>query len=51
MDLWKENPDNLSYKAKAEKYAKIIAKTIILSGMDGSSFGQNAFFYDAAERV
>lgn len=49
MDLWKENPDNLSYKAKAEKYAKIIAKTIILSGMDGSSFGQNAFFYDAAE--
>ena len=49
MDLWKENPDNLAYKAKAEKYAKIIAKTIILSGMDGTSFGQNAFFYDAAE--
>ena len=49
IDLWKANPDNLSYKAKAEKYAKIIAKTIILSGMDGASFGQNAFFYDAAE--
>ncbi len=49
MDLWKANPDNLAYKAKAEKYAKIIAKTIILSGMDGTSFGQNAFFYDAAE--
>ncbi len=49
MDLWKANPDNLAYKAKAEKYAKIIAKTIILSGMDGASFGQNAFFYDAAE--
>ena len=49
MDLWKVNPDNLSYKAKAEKYAKIIAKTIILSGMEGASFGQNAFFYDAAE--
>ena len=49
MDLWKANPDNLSYKAKAEKYAKIIAKTIILSGMEGASFGQNAFFYDAAE--
>ena len=49
MDLWKAYPDNLSYKAKAEKYAKIIAKTIILSGMEGASFGQNAFFYDAAE--
>ncbi len=49
MDLWKANRDNLSYKAKAEKYAKIISKTIILSGMDGAAFGQNAFFYDAAE--
>ena len=49
MDLWKANPDNLAYKAKAEKYAKIISKTIIMSGMDGASFGQNAFFYDAAE--
>lgn len=49
MDLWKAEPDNLAYKAKAEKYAKIISKTIIMSGMDGASFGQNAFFYDAAE--
>ena len=49
MDLWKEHPDNLAYKAKAEKYAKIISKTIIMSGMEGASFGQNAFFYDAAE--
>lgn len=49
MDLWKTNPDNLAYKANAEKYAKIISKTIITSGMDGGSFGQNAFFYDAAE--
>ena len=49
MDLWKKEPDNLAYKAKAEKYAKIISKTIVLSGMDGVSFGQNAFFYDAAE--
>ena len=50
MDLTKENPDNIVYRAKAEKYAKIIAKTIIMSGMDSaSSFGQNAFFYDAAE--
>ena len=42
MDLFKANPDKLVYKAKCEKYAKIIAKTIILSGADASSFGQNA---------
>lgn len=49
MDLYAANPTNLAYKAKAEKYAKIISKTIILSGMEASSFGQNAYFYDAAE--
>ena len=49
-DLWMKNPQVLSYKAKAEKYAKITAKTIIYSGGgDASSYGQNAFFYDAAE--
>lgn len=53
MDLYKksveEKKENISYKARAEKYSKIIAKTIILNGMDGANFGQNAFFYDAAE--
>ena len=49
IDLYKENPDKLVYKSKSEKYAKIIAKTIILSGMDAGSFGQNTYFYDAAE--
>lgn len=49
MDMYQKNPKMLVYKAKAEKYAKIIAKTIILSGMDAASFGQNAYFYDAAE--
>lgn len=53
MDLYKksveEKKENISYKAKAEKYSKIIAKTIILNGLDGANFGQNAFFYDAAE--
>jgi len=49
MDLYKANPDQVVYKARCEKYAKIIAKTIILSGMDAASFGQNAYFYDAAE--
>lgn len=49
MDLSKKHPDKLVYKARCEKYAKIISKTIILSGMDAASFGQNAYFYDAAE--
>lgn len=44
-----EKTKEVQYKAKAEKYAKIIAKTIILSGMEAGSFGQNAYFYDAAE--
>lgn len=48
-NLYIKHPDQLVYKAKAEKYAKIISKTIILSGMEAGSFGQNAFFYDAAE--
>ena len=49
MDLFKKHPDTLLYKAKAERYAKIISKTIIAAGMDGQNFGQNQFFYDAAE--
>ena len=48
MDLYKAELEQLVYKARAEKYAKIISKTIILSGMDSASFGQNAYFYDAA---
>ena len=51
MDMYAEHPETIAYKAKAEKYAKIISKTIILSGMDAGSFGQNAYFYDAAEGV
>ena len=48
-DLYKES-GSLADKAKAEEYAKIIAKTVIYSGDgDSSSYGQNAFFYDAAE--
>ena len=51
MDMYAEHPETIAYKAKAEQYAKIISKTIILSGMDAGSFGQNAYFYDAAEGV
>lgn len=49
MDIYLANPENISAKAKAEKYAKIISKTIINTSGDSSSYGQNAFFYDAAE--
>lgn len=49
MDDYLEDTSNLSAKAKAEKYAKIISKTIINSSGDSSNYGQNAFFYDAAE--
>lgn len=50
MDEYLAHPENLAAKAKAEKYAKITAKTIICSdGAQASSYGQNAFFYDAAE--
>ncbi len=49
MDLSKEEPDNLAARAKAEKYAKILAKTIVNPGGDEQDRGQNAFFYDAAE--
>lgn len=49
MDLTREHPENLTYKAKAEKYAKILAKTIVNPDGDGSKYGENAFFYDSAE--
>lgn len=49
MDKYKAHPENIALKAKAEKYAKIIGKTLIFSDGDAASYGQNAFFYDAAE--
>ena len=50
MDIYLADNHNLSAKAKAEKYAKITAKTIInIGGGDSAAYGQNAFFYDAAE--
>ena len=49
MDIAREHPDNLAARAKAEKNAKILAKTIVNPGGDDQDRGQNAFFYDAAE--
>ena len=48
MDIARKQPDNLAARAKAEKYAKILAKSIVSPEGD-SDYGQNAFFYDAAE--
>ncbi len=50
MDIYISDNTQLSAKAKAEKYAKITAKTIInIGGGDSAGYGQNAYFYDAAE--
>mgnify|MGYP002510142622 FL=1 len=49
MDQAVANPDDLAARAKAEKYAKILSKTIISPDGDSGSYGQNAFFYDSAE--
>lgn len=50
MDIYLSDKTNLSAKAKAEKYAKITAKTIINIGGGASDSGSvNAYFYDAAE--
>ena len=49
MDLARADPSNLAARAKAEKYAKILAKTIISPDGDASQYGDNAYFYDSAE--
>ena len=49
MDVYKANPSNLAAKAKSEKYAKILAKTLINTSGGEANYGQNQFFYDAAE--
>ena len=49
IDIARKDPKNLAARAKAEKYAKILAKTIVNPDGDDSNRGQNAFFYDAAE--
>ena len=51
MDIARKDPKNIAARAKAEKYAKILSKTIINPDGDTGNRGQNAFFYDAAEGV
>ena len=50
MDLARGHPDNLTYKARAEKYTKILAKSII-NPEGESSRGENASFYESAESL
>ena len=50
MDREKRDPNDLTAKAKAENYAKILAKTIV-SPEGSSQYGDNAFFYESAEGV
>ena len=50
MDRAKRDPNDLTAKAKAENYAKILAKTII-SPEGSSQYGDNAFFYESAGGV
>ena len=50
MDRAKRDPNDLTAKAKAENYAKILAKTIV-SPEGSSQYGDNAFFYESAEGV
>ena len=45
MDRAKRDPNDLTAKAKAENYAKILAKTIV-SPEGSSQYGDNAFFYE-----
>lgn len=47
MEQYLADENNLVAKAKADKYAKIISKTIINASSE--NYGQNQFFYDAAE--
>ena len=49
MDKHREDPKDIGAKAKAEKYAKILAKIIINPEGEGTDRGQNAYFYDSAE--
>ena len=51
MDMSRKDPKDLGHKARAENYAKILAKTLISNGGDNAQYGQNAYFYEAAEGV
>lgn len=51
MDMARDDSDNVGARAKAENYAKILAKTIVNPEGSSTDRGQNAYFYDAAESL
>ena len=51
MDQARKDPKDLGARARAEKYAKLLAKTIVNPDGDSANRGQNAYFYEAAEGV
>ena len=48
MDLAKADPDNVAYRAKAERHAKTIAHAIIMADATTAELGQNTYFYESA---
>ena len=51
MDQARKEQKDLGARARAEKYAKLLAKTIVNPEGDSANRGQNAYFYEAAEGV
>ena len=51
MDISVKSPQNVAAKAKMEKYARILAKTIISPDGDSSNRGQNAFFMTPPKEI
>lgn len=51
MDIARADPSNLAARAKAEKYAKILAKTIISPDGDASQYGDSAMFPKAEHEL
>ena len=50
MDRY-QSTGSVDDKARAEKQARMIAKSIITSGVDMTNMGANSFFYDTAESL
>ena len=51
MDIYKADPKNLPAKAKAEKYAKILSKTLINTTGDSSQYGQKRLLLRCGPRA
>lgn len=51
MDEYRANEHDLAAKSKAERYARIIAKTSINSSGDNANYGQNAFLDSEMEKI